>query len=521
MPMTDRYDIAIIGAGHNGLVCAQRLARAGRRVLVLEAGDSPGGCASTREFAPGFTVSDAAQWLYKLHPQVEGEMALASHGLKWLVRDLDSIALSADGSHVTLSGGQVTGVSAADQAAFAAFAARNRKFTRLLAKLFTERPPKLVEANLLDRLSLFKLGLGLKMLGRDDMREFMRIVLMNMYDLMQETLDSAQLQALLSMDAVLGARTGPRTPGTVFAYLYRQLSAEFGFGGVGLVSGGMGSLGRAMAASAAAAGAEIRLGARVAAIEMEADRVTGVRLDDGCVIAASAVVSNADPVTTFRDLVGYRRIEAGTVRRITEIRHGSGTAKLHLALNGLPAFAGLSPQQLGQRLVIAPDMDYVERAFNAVKYDDYSAEPVMDISIPSLHDPGLAPAGQHVLSAIVQYAPYMPAGGWELHHETFQERLMDLLERYAPGIRRQVVASELLTPQDLEQRFGMVGGHWHHGEMSLDQVLMNRPFPGSGQYGTPVGGLYLCGAGTHPGGGLMGLAGRNAAREILRRGAVA
>jgi phytoene dehydrogenase-like protein len=448
-------------------------------------------------------------------------MALESHGLKWLARDLDSIALSADGSHVTLSGDRASGVGTADQAAFAAFAARNRKFTRLLAKLFAERPPKLVEANLLDRLSLFKLGLGLKMLGKDDMSEFMRIVLMNMYDLMQETFDSPRLQALLSMDAVLGARTGPRTPGTVFAYLYRQLSGESGFGGAGLVSGGMGSLGSAMAASAAAAGAEIRLGTRVAAIEMDADRATGVRLEDGSVIAAAAVVSNADPVTTFRDLVGYQRIEAGTARRITEIRHGSGTAKLHLALDGLPSLAGLSRQQLGQRLVIAPDMDYLERAFNAVKYDDYSAEPVMDISIPSLHDPGLAPDGRHVLSAIVQYAPYAPAGGWKQHREAFLERLLGLLGSYAPGIRQQVVASELLTPQDLERRFGMVGGHWHHGEMSLDQVLMNRPFPGSSQYGTPVRGLYLCGAGTHPGGGLMGLAGRNAAREILRRGEAA
>lgn len=516
--MTESCDALVIGAGHNGLVCAAQLARAGRRVLVLEAGDSPGGCASTREFAPGFSVSDCAQWLYQLHPEVVREMSLEQHGLRWLARDLDSISLGGDGEHVILSGSDAAGVSAEDRSALAEFTARNRKFVRLLAKLFAERPPKLVEANLLDRLSLLKLGVGLKLLGREDMSEFMRIALMNMYDLMQESFDSRPLQALLSMDAVLGARTGPRTPGTVYAYLYRQLAGEFGFNGMSLVAGGMGSLGAAMAASAQAAGAELRLGSRVAAIEMEADRAVGVRLEDNSVIAAPVVVSSADPVTTFRDLVGYPRIEAGTARRVTEIRHGSGTAKLHLALNALPVFTGLSQEQLGQRLVIAPDMDYVERAFNAVKYDEYSLDPVMDISIPTLHDPDLAPTGQHVLSAIVQYAPYEPDGGWEQRRELFVGRLLDLLERYAPGIRGRVVASELLTPQDLEHRFGMTGGHWHHGEMSLDQVLMNRPFPGSSQYGTVVDGLYLCGAGTHPGGGLMGLAGRNAAREILRRG---
>ncbi|MFN2168045.1 MAG: phytoene desaturase family protein, partial [Anaerolineae bacterium] len=267
------------------------------------------------------------------------------------------------------------------------------------------------------------------------------------------------------------------------------------------------------------AGVELRLDSAVASVEMEADRAVGVRLADGTRVSADVVVSSADPVTTFRSLVGYPRIEAGTVRRVADIRCGSGTAKLHLALDGLPAFTGLSPQELGQRLVIAPDMDYIERAFNAVKYDECSAEPVLDISIPSLHDPGLAPAGQHVLSAIVQFAPYAPEGGWEAHRQLFIDCLLDLLAHYAPDIRERLLAVELLTPQDLEREFGVTGGHWHHAEMSLDQVLVNRPFPGASQYATAVDGLYLCGAGSHPGGGLMGLAGRNAAREILKRGA--
>ena len=519
--MTERFDVILVGAGHNGLACAGYLAGSGKRVLVLEANEAPGGCASTREFAPGFSVSACAQWLYHLHPEVARDLALESHGLKWVARNLDSISLALDGQHLRLSGDTVSGAEAGDERALAAFNARNRKFTKLLAGLFAQRAPKLAEANLSDRLTLAKLGLGLKMLGKDDMSEFMRIALINMYDLMQETFDSKALQALLSMDAVLGARMGPRTPGTVFSYLYRQLSADFGFSGPGLVHGGMGALGEAMAASARSRGVELRMDSPVASLVLESGRVTGVNLADGTQISAPIVVSGLDPVTTFRDLVGYRNIEAGTVRRVSEIRNGSGTAKLHLALDGLPEFNGLEASHLGQRLVIAPDMDYVERAFNAVKYDESSAEPVMDISIPSMHDDSLAPAGQHVLSAIVQWAPYAPEGGWEQHRQAFTETLLDLLARYAPDIRERVVAAELLTPEDLEQQFGMTGGHWHHGELSLDQVLMNRPFPGSSQYGTPVDGLYLCSAGTHPGGGLMGLAGRNAAKEIIKRGAAA
>jgi phytoene dehydrogenase-like protein len=209
------------------------------------------------------------------------------------------------------------------------------------------------------------------------------------------------------------------------------------------------------------------------------------------------------------------------VRRVSQVRHRSGSARLHLALDGLPRFSGLDESRLGQRLVIAPDMNYIERAFNAIKYDEYSVAPALDISIPTVNDDSLASAGRHVLSATVQYAPYAPEGGWDLHRQTFIDRVLDCLAGYAPDIREQVLHSELLTPADLESEYRMAGGHWHHGELSLDQVLMMRPFPGATQYATPIDGLYLCSAGAHPGGGLMGLAGKNAAEEILRRGASA
>ena len=520
--MTD-YDVLIVGGGHNGLVCAAYLAGAGRKVLVLEANDAPGGCAATREFAPGFSSSTCAQWLYQLSPAVNTDLALEKHGLQWAARDLASIALDPAGRHLSVTADTVTGegLTAADQQAYRDFQKRMLKFAKVLAAAFAARAPALVESNLRDRMTLLKLGLGLKLLGREDMRELMRVILINMYDLMQENFDDPRLQALLSLDGVLGCHMGPRSPNTVFNYLHRRVGEVFGYAGPAQVKGGMGELGNALAASAVAAGATLRLGAKVASIATEAGRAVGVSLVDGQQTSAAVVVSNADPVTTFEQLVGFRNLETGTVRRVSQIRHKSGTARLHLALNGLPNFTGLDASQLGQRLVIAPTMNYIERAFNAVKYDEYSCAPALDISIPTVNDASLAPSGSHVLSATVQFAPFAPGGGWDAHRDKFISVILDCISSYAPGLREQVVASELLTPADLQREFHMAGGHWHHGELSLDQVLMMRPFPGASQYGTPVAGLYLCGAGAHPGGGLMGLAGKNAAEEIIRRGAQA
>ena len=518
MRMTD-YDAVLVGGGHNGLVCAAYLAGAGRRVLVLEANQAPGGCAATREFAPGFSVSACAQWLTQFSPAVSTELALEQHGLQWAARDLASIALDVAGEHLTLRGDQVEGgrLSIGDREAYRNFYHHTLKFARVLAGAFAVRAPRLVESNLRDRLTLLRLGLALKRLGREDMSELMRIILINMYDLMQDNFDSPQLQALLSMDGVLGSHAGPRSPNTVFAYLYRRVGDVFGFSGPAQVRGGMGSLGEALAVSARAAGAEMRLGAPVASIDTASGRALGVTLGSGERIRSSLVVSSADPVTTFEQLVGYRNLETGTVRRVSQIRHKSGCAKLHLALDSLPQFTGLDQSMLGQRLVIAPDMDYIERAFNAIKYSECPASPALDISLPSVNDDSLAHEGKHVLSAIVQFAPYAPAGGWERLREVFTDQVLDCLAAYAPGIRQQVLASELLTPYDLEREFHMRGGHWHHAELSLDQVMMMRPFPGATQYATPIDGLYLCGAGAHPGGGLMGLAGKNAAQEIIRR----
>lgn len=520
--MTD-YDVVLVGGGHNGLVCAAYLGKAGKRVLVLEANRSLGGGAASREFAPGYTVSSCAHWLTHLSPKVSEDLGLEQHGLKLAARDLDSIGLAPDGQHVTVRGeaAEGTSLSSADRQAYTEFHRKTIKFSRLLAKAFAVRPPKLVESNFTDRLNLLKFGLGMKMLGREDMSDLLRLALINMYDVMEENFDNETLKALLSFDGVLGAHMGPRSPNTVFGYLYRRVGDVYGYNGPAVVKGGMGALSAAVADASRAAGVEIRTGCVVEKINLVDGRAVGVTLLGGEVIDAPLVVSNADPVTTFEKLVGYRNVETGLVRRVSQIRMRSGVAKLHLALDGLPQFSGLNQTQLGQRLVIAPTMDYIERAFNSAKYGESSLQPALDISIPSVHDGSLAPAGKHVMSIIVQFAPYDLREGWSGNKEPFTQRVIDTISRYAPGIAGKIVASELLTPVDLEREFNMKGGHWHHGEISLDQVMMMRPFPGATQYGTAVDGLYLCGAGSHPGGGVMGLAGRNAAQEIIKRGAAA
>jgi phytoene dehydrogenase-like protein len=353
------------------------------------------------------------------------------------------------------------------------------------------------------------------------MRELLRIGAMNVYDLLNEHFETPLLQGAFALDALLGANLGPRSPGTVLTLLYR-LAGAAGAGELALCQplGGLGALSAALASSARAAGATVRTGAAVARILVAEDRAAGVVLTSGETIHATSVISSADPRTTFLELLGCEHLDTGFVRRVTHLRTRGLAAKLHLALGELPQFAGLPASALRGRLLIAPSLDYLEHAYNHAKYGEYSAQPLLEITVPTLADPSLAPAGEHVLSAIVQYAPYALAGGWDSGaRERFAERAIVAIERYAPGIRRSIKAIELLVPPDIEQQFRISGGHWHHVELAFDQFLFNRPLPGAAQYRTPLEGLYLCGAGCHPGGGVMGVAGRNAARQVLRRAA--
>jgi len=520
---TSRYDCIVIGAGHNGLVCAATLARGGRSVLVLEAASHVGGAAVTREFAPGFRVSAGAHLLHLMPADLLRELKLESHGLEWAAREMHTTALVPGGAPLAVDPSQAAatqGLSVADARAYSEYAARMRRFAAALAPIMSRTPPRLGTTAWSDRLALLRMGWQIRKLGRKDMRELLRIGGMNVYDLLEENFESASLKGALGFDAVLGANFGPRSPGTVLTLLYRR-AAESAAGSVGLSQpkGGMGALCAALAQAAAAAGAAIRTNSPVAGILVEDDRARGVVLESGERIEAGTVISNADPKNTFLRLLGARHLDTGFVRRVNHIRSRGLAAKLHLALNRAPPFSGLNQTALSGRLLIAPSLQHIEHAYNHAKYGEFSTDPVMEITVPTVNDPSLAPPGQHVMSAIVQYAPYALKEGWHNGRQRFLETALDVLERHAPGLRGCIVAAELLSPADMETEFRISGGHWHHGDLAFDQFMMVRPVPGAAQYRTPMSGLFLCGAGCHPGGGVMGVAGRNAAREVLTVGA--
>ena len=520
--MSTTFDCIVIGGGHNGLVCAAYLARAGRSVLVLEAAPQVGGAAATHEFAPGYRVSSCAHVLHQMSGQLIDELALESHGLRFAATRMNTTAVSPDGASIEFGPAglvDVSGLSPRDVEGYPRLLERMRKYATLLAGVFEQEPPRLGTSDWPDRMALLRLGWKVRRLGRRDMRELLRIGAMNVYDLLHEHFDSPLLQGALGLDAVLGTNYGPRSPGTVLTWLYR-LAGESGAVARGMAQpvGGMGAISEALARAATAAGATIRTNAAVARVLVEDDRACGVLLESGERIAGHAVVSNADPQRTLLQLLGAEHLDTGFVRRVSHLRNRGLTARFHLALEAPPRFPGLPAHALQGRVLVAPTLDYIERAYNHSKYGETSAAPALEITVPTLNDPSLAPAGGHVLSATVQYAPYAVRGGWDQERDRLAERVIDLLELHCPGLRGTVRAAELLAPCDIEQRFRITGGHWHHAELAFDQFFMLRPVPGAAQYATPLPGLYLCGAGSHPGGGVMGTAGRNAARHVLAGG---
>jgi phytoene dehydrogenase-like protein len=507
----NRVDSIIIGAGHNGLVCAAYLAKKGQSVVVLESSDTPGGLAASREFYPGFRTS-VAHSINHFPEKIVRDLGLKSFGFGVSTEPLVIVGLSPDGNHVVLQNETLSGVGESDIKAYQQFSHLMQRFADALKPFWLKTIPRIGFNSLADLFTLGRMGLSVRMLGKTDMREFLRITALPPRDLMDENFDHDILKAVLSWDGLIGSKLAPRSPNhAVLAMLYRRAGEHYGSVG-GLID--------ALHSAASAFGADIRTRTRVERILVKADdtglSAHGVKLANGETIEADRVISAADPQTTFLKLVGVENLEIEFTNRIRRLRCEGYVAKLHLALSDLPKFTGL--QKPGGRMIIAPDMDAIEFAYDNAKYGDYSEQPVMEIVIPSIYDDSLAPQGQHVLSAHVMYAPYQQKGGWdESKREAFADRVIDTIARYAPGIRQQIIHRELLTPVDLEQGFNVTGGHWHHTEFALDQSLMMRPTFEAAQYSTPLPGLYLCGAGSHPGGDLTGGPGHNAAQEILRR----
>ena len=515
------HDVIVIGGGHNGLVCAAMLAGAARSVLLLEADGETGGGGRGHEFAPGFRVSSLAHLVNRLHPAVVKALDLERHGLRAATTaSIPSIALSDRGEPLVLGGAYgetLSGASAEEAQAWSSVRAQLLRYAGIMKPMLARRPPSLDgSGSLADTAALAMTGLAVKRLGTEDMRDFLRVLLMNVADFLDEELADDRLKGLLAFDAVLGSHLGPRSPTSLLGLFHRLTGEANGSaGGQYLPQGGMEAVTGAMRKAAEHKGVTIRTGAVVERVLVEAGRASGVVLGGGETLKAGRVVSSINPRTTFLDLVGPAHLDTGFVRAVGNIRMKGDAAKLHLALSRVPQFLGLSAEHHKGRLVIAPSADHVERAFNPAKYGEFSPEPVMEITLPSLADPSTAPPGACTLSAVVQYAPYALKGGWEAGKPAFLEAIMARLEAHAPGIGATVLHAELLTPLDIETRFRMPGGHWHHGELQADQMLMSRPVFGAENYATPIDGLFLAGSGSHPGGGISGVPGMNAAQRIL------
>jgi phytoene dehydrogenase-like protein len=487
-------------------------------VLVLEAGAEVGGATATREFAPGYRVSSAAHLIYALSPEVASELELTKHGLEFASRGLSTAQLSEHDAALCIApDGSVRGpIAPSELAAASEFLARRARFASLIARQHGRVPARLGREVWRESGNALRFAWDLRRLGRSEMRQFMRVATMSIQDWLDESLTDPRLKALLAMDAVLGTKLGPRSGGTVFTALHRASGGsahpQLDYA---VPRGGMGGLSASLAAAARAAGVEIRCGQRVQRLRVDAQRVVGVELQDGSLVSATAVLAAIEPRTALLELLGARHLDIEAARRIQHVRDRGTAAKLHLALKVAPKFLGLQAADHGHRLLIAPSTDAIEQAFNPVKYGELCGEPVMELHVPSIADPQLAPPGGHVLSAIVQYVPFDLRGGWAAGKPQLLENCLRVLERYAPGLRDSVEHAEILTPVDLAIQLGCCGGHWHHGELALDQFMMLRPAPGFAQYRAPVAGLFLGSAGCHPGGGVMGHAGRNAARVLL------
>lgn len=519
--MNPHYDVIVIGAGHNGLVTAAYLAQSGQSVLVLEQRSVPGGAAATEESFPGYQINTGAHDAGLFPDEIVQKLFLKMSGLAFRQGPAAVFAPQPAGDALTLwhdvgkTKAEIARFSRRDSQRFPDFKRQVERMAQILQHMMFLTPPDLAARDANELLEWGKVGLKLKRLGNKEMMEFMRILPLPASEYLDEWFESDALKGALGADGITGTRQGPRSAGTALMLLYRHTQ---GFLNTRFVGRGMGQLAAALATAAQQNGAEIRTETAVSSVRLEDGKATGVILADGKEISARVVVSNADPRRTFFGLVGAPHLEPRFMRQVRSIIYRGSTAKVNLALAGLPRFTGqTAASELSGHIRISPSLDYLERAYDDAKYSRVSTNPYLDITLPTLHDPYLAPDGRHILSITMQYAPYaLRDGDWHQEREALGDHIIDTLAQYAPGLKDLILHRQVLTPLDWEQTYGLSEGSIYHGQMGLDQLLMMRPVPGWGQYRTPIDNLYLCGAGTHPGGGVTGVPGYNAAREILR-----
>jgi phytoene dehydrogenase-like protein len=510
------YDLLLIGAGHNGLTTAATLAQAGKRVLALERRATPGGIAATEEIFPGIQANTGFPSAPLLHPDVIQTLRLEQYGLEYLQSPISIFAPQNNGSPLIFGDEKTTTASLAqfsakDAKRYTEYAIFVKRIASVLAAMMLLTPPDLKGPYSMGELFPWaKVALQARGLGERDMMEFLRVLPMSSYDFLSEWFDSDAVKGALGLFSTLNTMLGPMGAGTALGLLYQYTGRDW----PGFVKGGAGAVSEALMKSAKAFGAEVRLGTDIRQILVENGKVTGVVTTSGETIPASVVVSSADPRHTLFDLVGAYHLPVRVMRRVRNVRYRGSTATVHFLLKGLPQFGQSSPDDLKGWLAISPSLKYLEQAYDAAKYGQYSPHPALLAHFPTLH---AGAAGQQVLSVMVRYAPYtLKKGVWDDQKAALEQIVLNTLAEYAPNLPSLVQQTHTLTPLDYARTYGLTEGHWMHGQMGLDQLLMLRPVPGWGRYRTPVEGLYLCGSGTHPGGGITGLPGMNAAREVLK-----
>jgi phytoene dehydrogenase-like protein len=518
--------VVIIGGGHNGLVAAFYLAKAGVRPLVLERSAQIGGGAITTEFSPGFR-GPALSHDVLLHDQIAAEMELQRHGLELLSPEADVCALSPDGAPLVLwnsydrTAEELRTRQVADGSAFLQFRDNVDRAAMVLAEVLESPPPDIDRPSARDVWQLLRAGREFRRLGRRGEQQLLRWLTMPIADFTRERFEDDLLRATIAAPGLSGTMLGPRSAGSTLVMLLRETHRVMCGQRRMQVRGGPGRLTQTIATAAVEAGAEIRTGARVERIIVRDQRVAGV-LVAGQEIPATTVLSCADPKTTFLELLDPVDLTPDFLLKMRNYRARGTVAKVNLALSALPRFRGVTgPSMLSGHIHIGPDLDYLERAFDHAKYSEVSAAPWLDITVPSVLDTGLAPAGGHVMSVYAHYAPYSLRGtDWSSMRQTLLTRVIKTLEDHAPGLSSGIVAASIITPAEMHSEYGFSGGHIFHGELSADQLYAMRPLLGSGRYETPVRGVFLAGAGTHPGGFMSGINGRLAAQHVLRSGAI-
>jgi phytoene dehydrogenase-like protein len=524
--MPGPYDAIIIGAGHNGLVTAAYLGRAGKKVLVLERRPLVGGACITEETFPGFKVSTAAYVNSLFRKEIIRDLKLADYSFALLERNPSSFTPFPDGRYLLLGPDgamnrrEIGKFSVRDAENYPKYEAMLERVADVIEPTLLMRPPNLLKPGLRDLWRLFRLGRAFQKMG-PGMSEAIEVLTGPARTILDRWFESDQVKATLATDAVIGAMAAPSMPGTAYVLFHHVMGETNGKRGVwAYVKGGMGGLTQALAAAAKANGAEIRTDAAVARIDIRAGSVTGVTLASGEEIRARVVASNADANVTFNKLIDNRLLPPAFADAVGRIDYSSASLKINVALSELPDFTACpgapGPQHRGT-IHICPEQDYIERAYDDAKYGRPSERPILECTIPSVVDPSVAPPGKHLMSMFIQYAPYKLRGDktWDDLKDGFADRCFDLLNEYAPNFKRSVIDRQVLSPLDLERTFGLTGGNIFQGSMSLNQLFFLRPVVGSAGYRTPLRGLYLCGSAAHPGGGVIGAAGFNAARVIL------